>query len=233
MEFHQNDRPTHVASENSPVTTPTEQVATSGAPVAATAPVVATNHDTSRYTMTVAEAVVEFANFGCPITDRTVQRYCQAGKLRVIRVEPDTRLQTERDPYMFLIDPASVKERVAILIEMRETRIQHQPEQPVVAEQKPVKEPQIDNEEIEELKAQITALEIDKRVRDQRIKQMNEDRELWFEQFGNFVEKVSEQSEQIGMLKARLQLSAPAPNPAEEPKSDQDVSTGGIQHFGI
>jgi len=232
MEFHQHDQSRPVAPAHSPVTTPTKHVATSDAPDAATEPVVATDHDTSHYTMTVAEAVIEFANFGCPITDRTVQRYCQAGKLRVIRVEPDTRQLTQRDPYMFLIDPESVKERVAILVEMRETRSQPQPEQPAQISQKQNQE-QSDPDEIAELKAQITGLEVDKRVRDQMIKQFQEDRKQWFDEMGHFVDKVSKQSEQIGMLKARLQLSAPAPKPPEEPKSDQDMSTGGIQHFGI
>jgi len=213
MNFYQHDHSRHVASTHSPV--------------ASTEPVVATDHDTSRYTMTVAEAVIEFENYGCPITDRTVQRYCQAGKLRVVRVEPDTRQLTERDPYMFLIDPASVRERVAILVEMRETRSQQEPEQPIKIEPKHNEE-HSDPDEIAELKEKIMALEIDKRVRDQRIKQLNEDRELWFDQMGNFVDKVSEQSEQIGMLKARLQLSAPVERKPEHPKSDQDMSTGGL-----
>ena len=232
MESHQNEQSGHVAPTPSPVTTPTDHVATNDAPVASTEPVVAIHHDTSRYTMTVAEAVIEFENYGCPITDRTVQRYCQAGKLRVIRVEPDTRQLTERDPYMFLIDPASVRERVAILVEMRETRSQQETEQPAQVEPKQNQEDS-DPNEISELKEQILALEIDKRVRDQRIKQLNEDRELWFDQMGNFVDKVSEQSEQIGMLKAQLQLSAPVERKPEHPKSDQDMSTGGSPDFGI
>ena len=232
MENDNQGQPGHVAPTPSPVTTPTDHVATSNAPVASTEPVVATDHDTSRYTMTVAEAVIEFENYGCPITDRTVQRYCQAGKLRVIRVEPDTRQLTERDPYMFLIDPASVRERIAILVEMRETRSQQESEQPDQVERKHNQE-HSDPDEIAELKEKIMALEIDKRVRDQRIKQLNEDRELWFDQMGNFVDKVSEQSEKIGMLKAQLQLSAPVERKPEHLKPDQDMSTGGSPDFGI
>ena len=54
------------------------------------------------------------------ITDRTIQRYCHSGKLRAFCVDPDTRQVTDKDNYIFLIDPTSIPERVAQLREKQE-----------------------------------------------------------------------------------------------------------------
>ena len=58
----------------------------------------------SKFTYSVADAVLAFHEASMSITDRTVQRYCQSGKLRAVRVDPDTRQLTDKDNYLFLID---------------------------------------------------------------------------------------------------------------------------------
>ncbi len=76
--------------------------------------------DTSRYTLTVDQVAEQFAEAGLPISQRTVQRYCSSGKIDCIRIDPDSRLPTEKNGYTFLIDPASLTKRMEELRERRE-----------------------------------------------------------------------------------------------------------------
>ncbi len=76
--------------------------------------------DISKYTYSVADTVIAFREASMSITDRTIQRYCQSGKLRAVCVDPDTRQLTDKDNYIFLIDPTSIPERVAQLREKQE-----------------------------------------------------------------------------------------------------------------
>ena len=76
--------------------------------------------DIDKYTYSVADTVIAFREASMSITDRTIQRYCHRGKLRAVLVDPDTRQLTDKDNYIFLIDPTSIPERVAQLREKQE-----------------------------------------------------------------------------------------------------------------
>jgi len=164
------------------------------------------------------------------ITDRTIQRYCQSGKLRAVLVDPDTRQPTDKDNYIFLIDPTSIPERVAQLREkqefvsptvvassrdrLRPVAIGHdmsEPVAPVEANAKNVNHSNEGAEELAQLRKQVMSLEIDKRVRDGLLDQMKNDRKELLGQLQGHVETLTRQSREIGQLETRLELSAPAP----------------------
>ncbi len=185
--------------------------------------------DINKYTYSVADAVLAFHEASMSITDRTIQRYCQSGKLRAIRVDPDTRQPTDTDNYLFLIDPTSIPERVAQLREKQEfvsptvvatspdlTRHDasgHDMSESVVAEpNKPnAEKSNPDNiEELDQLREKVMSLEIDKRVRDGLLDQMKNDRKELLSQLQTHVETMTNQSREIGQLETRLELSAPA-----------------------
>jgi len=148
------------------------------------------------------------------ITERTVQRYCHSGKLRAVRVDPDTRQLTDKDNYLFLIDPASIPERVAQLREKQEfvsptiVATGHDKSEPVapVGEQE---NEQAHSEELKNLNEKVMSLEIDKRVRDGLLDQMKEDRKELLSQLQSHVETMTGQSRMIGQLETRLELAAP------------------------
>ncbi len=73
--------------------------------------------DFSRYNMTVAEAHAEFQRGGLEITERTLQRYCNSGKLHAVKVDTETRQPADREPTMFLIDATTVATRIQTLID--------------------------------------------------------------------------------------------------------------------
>ena len=176
--------------------------------------------DISKYTYSVADAVLAFHEASMSITDRTVQRYCHSGKLRALRVDPDTRQLTDKDNYLFLIDPASIPERVAQLREKQEfvsptvvaTRpvmsrpdmTSHDKSEPVA----PVGET-VQSDELKKLQEQVMSLEIDKRVRDGLLDQMKNDRKDLLSQLQGHVQTLTEQSREIGQLETRLELTAP------------------------
>ena len=185
--------------------------------------------DVNKFTYSVADAVLAFHEASMSITDRTIQRYCHSGKLRAIRVDPDTRQPTDTDNYLFLIDPTSIPERVAQLREKQEfvsptvvatspdmTRHDangHDMTEPVAAETKAPngEKPSLDDtEEPNQLREKIMSLEIDKRVRDGLLDQMKNDRKELLLQLQAHVETMTKQSREIGQLETRLELSAPA-----------------------
>lgn len=164
------------------------------------------------------------------ITERTVQRYCQSGKVRALKVDPDTRQPTDKDNYLFLIDPSSIPERVAQLREKqefvsptvvassRDTTRQVATSHDMSEHVAPVEEtPKTDTqsreeqEEVRKLKEELMSLEIDKRVRDGLLDQMKQDRKDLLSQLQHHVETMTNQSRVIGQLETRLELSAPAP----------------------
>lgn len=169
------------------------------------------------------------------VTDRTIQRYCHNGKLRALRVDPDTRQPTDRDNYLFLIDPSSIPERIAQLREKQEFvsptvvatshdltrrvvkgRDTSPPVEPVAAvlgDGNPVEK---EASEIAKLKEQVMSLEIDKRVRDGLLDQMKNDRKELLSQLQGHVETMTKQGREIGRLETRLELSAPEPQVIEE-----------------
>ncbi len=184
--------------------------------------------DISKYTFSVADAVLAFKTATMSVTERTIQRYCHSGKLRALRVDPDTRQPTDADNYLFLIDPTSIPERIALLREKQEfvsptvvatsrdaTR-QHATRRDVSESVAPAKDldhqEKSENEATEEtarLQEKIMSLEIDKRVRDGLLEQMKEDRKELLGQLQKHVETMTNQSRQIGQLEVRLELSAP------------------------
>jgi len=137
-----------------------------------------------------------------------------------LRVDPDTRQLTDKDNYLFLIDPASIPERVAQLREKQEfvsptvvaTRpvmsrpdvISHDKSEPVA----PVEET-VQSDELKSLQEQVMSLEIDKRVRDGLLDQMKNDRKDLLSQLQGYVQTLTEQSREIGQLETRLELTAP------------------------
>ena len=188
--------------------------------------------DINKYTYSVADAVLAFRDASMSITDRTIQRYCHSGKLRALCVDPDTRQPTDKDNYLFLIDPSSIPERVALLREKQEfvsptvvaasrdmTRpvaTGHDMSEPVASvedAQKTKKQTQEEVDELKQLREKVMSLEIDKRVRDGLLDQMKDDRKGLLLQLQNHVETLTSQSRVIGQLETRLELSAPMPLP--------------------
>jgi len=183
-----------------------------------------------RFTYSVADAVIAFREASMSITERTVQRYCQSGKLRAVQVDPDTRELTDKDNYLFLIDPASIPERVAQLREKqefikptvvaashdmsRQDAARRDESQAVASDNKDdeseVKPAETDAEH-ETLRQKAMSLEIDKRVRDGLIEQLQNDRKELLTQLQHHVETITTQSRMIGQLETRLELSAPEP----------------------
>ncbi|MCP4182529.1 MAG: hypothetical protein GY761_04330 [Hyphomicrobiales bacterium] len=176
------------------------------------------------------------------ITDRTIQRYCHSGKLRAVCVDPDTRQPTDKDNYIFLIDPTSIPERVAQLREKQEfvsptvvassrdtTRpvaTGHDMSVPVAPdEETPNTEKQSDEDadELKQLQEKVMSLEIDKRVRDGLLDQMKNDRKELLTQLQGHVETMTRQSREIGQLETRLELPAPMPQP--QSNDDDDDAT--------
>ena len=184
--------------------------------------------DITKYTHSVADAVVAFREASMSITDRTVQRYCHNGKLRALCVDPDTRQPTDKDNYIFLIDPASIPERVAQLREKQEfvsptvVTSSHDIARPVATghdkpelvapvEEMPKAESKSSEgaEELTQLREKVMSLEIDKRVRDGLLDQMKYDRKELLEQLQGHVNNLTRQSREIGQLETRLELAAP------------------------
>ena len=187
--------------------------------------------DISNYTYSVADAVLAFREASMSITERTVQRYCQSGKVRALKVNPDTRQPTDKDNYLFLIDPSSIPERVAQLREKqefvsptivassrditRQVATSHDMSEhvaPVVETPKTNTQSREEQEEMRKLKEELMSLEIDKRVRDGLLDQMKQDRKELLLQLQHHVETMTNQSRVIGRLETRLELSAPEPS---------------------
>ena len=169
------------------------------------------------------------------ITDRTIQRYCHRGKLRAVLVDPDTRQLTDKDNYIFLIDPTSIPERVAQLREKQEfvsptvvassrdmarpVATGHDTSESVAPVEQYAKAEKLTDEnadELKQLREQVMSLEIDKRVRDGLLDQMKNDRKELLGQLQGHVETLTNQSREIGQLETRLELSAPAPEPLSD-----------------
>lgn len=177
------------------------------------------HQDISKYTYSVADAVLAFHQASMSITDRTIQRYCHSGKLRAVRVDPDTRQLTDKDNYLFLIDPTSIPERVAQLREKQEfvsptvvaTRpvtsrpdaTSHDMSEPVASVEETDQ-----SDEVKKLREQVMSLEIDKKVRDGLIDQMKEDRKELFSQLEGHVQSLMEESRLNGQLETRLEFAA-------------------------
>lgn len=186
--------------------------------------------DVDRFTYSVSDAVLAFREASMSITERTVQRYCQSGKLRAVRVDPDSRELTDKVNYLFLIDPASIPERVAQLREKqefikptvvaashdmsRQDAARRDKSQAVASDNKEAESdvrPAETDAEHETLRQKAMSLEIDKRVRDGLIDQLKNDRVELLSQLQHHVETITTQSRMIGQLETRLEISTPEP----------------------
>lgn len=196
--------------------------------------------DLSIYTHTVVDALEVFKSEGMSVTDRTIQRYCHGGKLRALKIDPDTRHPTDKDNGVFLIDPTSIKERITLLREKaefasptvvatgRDTSGQdatgRDTSRQQVVDDWAQEQTKDDAGETKKLHDQITSLEIDKRVRDAMLDQMKTDREELLKQLDAHVKTMNEQSRIIGRLETRLELAAPEPGQTQpQPVDAADV----------
>lgn len=196
--------------------------------------------DPVQYTLTVAEALQVFLDNGCSTTERTIQRYCHSGKLDAMRVNPDSREVTEKEAYIFLINPISVSKRISIAKEQQEfsrptvvaashDMARHDVTAPdndaATSDTVGHKTDQMNSEEIETLKQKVHSLEIDKAVRDKMIEHYKEDRKVWHEQAKDFVNTISYQSRELGSLEAKLTLTKNPPKelpPQNGPEAPKD-----------
>ena len=180
----------------------------------------ATQHDMSRYTLTIKEASDLFTDYGVPRSPRSIQRFCELENLNCIRVKGE---KTER----YFVDPLSVERYAQELKQLenisqlggevlrhdasqRDTSRQTMPqEMPLSRVVVAPPEPRAD-EEIVTLKTRVTALQkenrtlkIDRAVKEQIMGQMADERSAWHEQ-------LIAQSREMGGLEMQLQqLSAP------------------------
>ncbi len=177
------------------------------------------SRDTSRFTLTVDQVAEQFADAGLPISQRTVQRYCSSGKIDCIRIDPDSRLPTEKNAYTFLIDPASLTKRME---ELRERREFISPTDDASAPDLPRHDGTRRDEtrhdgfedprRIEELEEENLQLKIDKAGKEHFINRLVAERK-------EAVAQLTEQSRQIGVLETRLQ-QIEAPRKPEQHRTD-------------
>ena len=182
--------------------------------------------DTSRFTLTVDQVAEQFATAGLPITQRTVQRYCSSGKIDCIRIDPDTRLPTEKNAYTFLIDPASLSKRMEELRERREfvtptgdaspgdTSRHDAPGRDETRHDEPE-----NPSRIEELEEENLQLKIDKAGKEQFIKHLVNERK-------QTVGQLTEQGRQIGILQTRLQQIEAPKEPVRDAEPAQTEGEG-------
>ena len=196
--------------------------------------------------MTVADAVDEFNRNNCSVVERTIQRYCQSGKLDAIKVDPETRQPTDHEPTMFLIDAATVATRIRQLQQNQNLR------RPTVnatgrvhganSHDTDATAPRPDatpksagngegelaekEKEIEKLKNQVFQLQVDKEVRSQMVDQLKSQLTEKDRYIEKQTERMFEIGQQLGEANAKLQLSgggnvSTAPDPAAEQLMDQ------------
>ncbi len=198
--------------------------------------------DFDHYKMTVAEARAEFQSGGIEVTERTIQRYCNSGKLHAVKVDTETRQPADREPTMFLIDATTVGTRIQALIDARANAAptQRPSESDNAANGRDDGAAERDGvatgrEEsaVEELKTKIQSLEIDKAVRDRMLEQVKEDRKELLDQLRGFVDRVTEQAHKIGQLETKLELAAPAPEPEPEETGRGDSPHPEPSQFGV
>jgi hypothetical protein len=162
--------------------------------------------------LTVDQAAALFVAAGFPRSPRSIQRYCQLGHIRAASVATETGR-------IYLIDEKSVEQRIE---ELRHIATFSPPQGGVSSRDETRHDaPQRDEtrhdatssveieaalKRITDLEIQARSLEIDKRVRDAMLEQMQKDRERLLDDLKHFVETMNDQSRQIGRLEAQLAL---------------------------
>jgi hypothetical protein len=188
--------------------------------------------DVSKYSCSVTETAEAFRASGISVSDRSVQRYCDSGKLDAVRLNPDTRELATDAYYVFMVNPDSIPPRIAQLREKQE--FVHPTVTPTVADasrhdatradtSRHVEPEKTDDAEgdgaavadlrskIKKLQQENRSLEVDKAARDQIVSFLQDDREKLFEQLNSTMTVVAEQGREIGRLEQQLALAAPPP----------------------
>lgn len=192
--------------------------------------------DTSHFTMTVEEALVHFTDAGLPRSERTIQRYCQRGHLTCTLV--DTEISE-----MYLIDPSSVERRIKELQQIenisRASQLSRQdaPSRDTSRHDATVHDSSrqsVSSEKIEEYEQRIKELEnqnrhleIDKRVKEQFVNMLQEDRERLFAQMTEYTRTITDQARLIGQLESRMELGPgrPVSEPEDPPQFHSTTSS--------
>jgi hypothetical protein len=198
------------------------------------------------FTLTVDQVAAEIFQYGFARDDRTIQRWCKAGKLSAI-IDED-----HGDRY--LINPASLRDMLSTLTTERDARATRtmfspRPYEPVVPAPRPLFEnapahaqftrdaahdkrpdtraaqarhdaPEADTsrDEVETLRRRIDELEKDKMMLtvDKQVREQMVD--YLKEQFGSMIDQALNRSQDVGQLRAEnLQLKAQLPPPASVP----------------
>jgi len=195
------------------------------------------------FTLTVDQVAAELFHQGFARDDRTIQRWCKAGKLRAITDE------VHGDRY--LIDPASLRDMLTTLVTERDSRtarpflssrpfetaatssrpaLDSNPTQANFSQgSKPDMRPDADpaqrrhdaseSDEVATLKRRIDELEKDKMMLtvDKQVREQMVD--YLKEQFGSMLDQALDRSQEVGQLRAEnLQLRAQLPPP--RPKAE-------------
>ncbi len=201
----------------------------------------------NRFTLTVDDVVAEFARNGFIVPPRTIQRWCQTSKLSSIKVDKETLLPTDREPWKLLIDATSVATRIAterdnpdcVLKTTGTTgRIPDAAERDADATPKSVdalasqREREGDDglrTRIKDLESENVMLKIDNSAREQIIAQVKDDRKELIEQLQGFVDKIADQSLRIGQLQEQLtQLEAPKHHSGPDASESQAPPQQGV-----
>lgn len=168
------------------------------------------------HSLSVDQASQRFADAGVPRSVRTVQRYCQVGYLNCISIQGEIGAR-------YLVSEASLRDRITELQQVqtilgasanapgRDTARQNAPQRDEARHDASRRdELDVALKRIDELEGETRTLEIDKRVRDAMMEQMQRDRERLLDDLRRYVETMNDQSRQIGRLEAQAaQLRAP------------------------
>lgn len=166
--------------------------------------------------ISIEETSARFSSAGVPRSVRTIQRYCQVGYLNCISVQGEIGSR-------YLVSAESAENRIRELQQVqtilsasasapgRDTARQDATQRVETRHDASHRdELNAALKRIDDLEAETRTLEIDKRVRQGMIEQMQRDRERLLDDLRRYVETMNDQSRQIGRLEARAaQLSAP------------------------
>ena len=204
------------------------------------------------FTLTVDQVAAELFHQGFTRDDRTIQRWCKAGKLRAII--------DEEHGDRYLIDPASLRDMLTTLTTERDARATRtmfspRPYEPVAEAPRPLfgnaptntqmgqdsaydkrpdtsatqtrydaPESDTGRDEVETLRRRIDELEKDKMMLtvDKQVREQMVD--YLKEQFGSMLDQALDRSQEVGQLRAEnLQLRAQLPAPAPKPEWGESV----------
>lgn len=199
------------------------------------------SRDMSRYTTTVADAVNLFDEAGVPRSDRSIQRYCKRGHL-------DCYLLDREQDVTYMIDPDSIERRIEELRQLSEIHQQpgvathrdisrHDAPQRDTArhgattddKNEQVKESEHEISRVKKLESEIRKLEdanlikeIELKVKDKLLVDLNEQRR-------QDIEVITRLGESVGEWKTKyLQLAPPteAARIVERPEERGDIGDG-------